>query len=211
MGKIFIISGLSGSGKGTLVNLLREDEEAMKQVVIITSYTTRERRNETDDYNFVSKEEFKELIDNGKLLEWNEYQNNFYGTPLDDVKRVLGEGKTPLLEIDYHGYLSVKKIYKEEVEGVFVVTPDAATLLERLVKRGTETKEKIISRLQIASDELQYVNVYDHCLINDKLDEAYQKFKDLVLTDLPGDPPVDIEVFRKEIATAVEQLQEEEE
>jgi len=211
MGKIFIISGLSGSGKGTLVNLLREDEEAMKQVVIITSYTTRERRNETDDYNFVSKEEFKELIDNGKLLEWNEYQNNYYGTPLDDVKRVLSEGRTPLLEIDYHGYLSVKKIYKEEVEGVFVVTPDAGTLLERLVKRGTETKEKIISRLQIASDELQYVNVYDHCLINDKLDEAYQKFKDLVLTDLPGDPPVDIEVFRKEIAEAVEQLKEEEE
>ncbi|MBR4162533.1 MAG: guanylate kinase [Solobacterium sp.] len=211
MGKIFIISGLSGSGKGTLVNLLREDEEAMKQVVIITSYTTRERRNETDDYNFVSKKEFKELIDNGKLLEWNEYQNNFYGTPLDDVQRVLAEGRTPLLEIDYHGYLSVKKIYKDEVEGVFVVTPDAATLLERLVKRGTETKEKIISRLQIASDELQYVNVYDHCLINDQLDEAYQKFKDLVLTDLPGDPPVDIEVFRKEIAAAVEQLKEEEE
>ena len=211
MGKIFIISGLSGSGKGTLVNLLREDEEAMKQVVIITSYTTRERRNETDDYTFVSKEEFQQLIDNGKLLEWNEYQNNYYGTPLDDVQRVLAEGKTPLLEIDYHGYLSVKRIYKNIVEGVFVVTPNAETLLERLVKRGTETKEKIISRLQIASDELQYVKVYDHCLINDNLQEAYQKFKDLILTDLPGDPPIDIEEFRKEIAAAVEQLKNEEE
>ena len=156
-GKFIVISGPSGVGKGTICNELVKTNEAWLSI----SMTTRKMREGEEDgksYYFITKEEFEKRIKEGKLLEYNLYNNNYYGTPLDKVIEKLEEGINVILEIDVNGGHQVKKIYPETIL-VYIAPPSLEELRRRLTERGTEDKETIEKRLAIAKIE-QTQNIF---------------------------------------------------
>lgn len=178
-GVLTIISGFSGVGKGTLVKMLLEKYD---NYALSISATTREMREGEEDgksYFFVSKEEFEHKIENNELLEYAKYVENYYGTPRKYVEEQLEKGKDVLLEIELQGAMKVKKLMPEALT-IFVMPPDAMTLKERLVGRGTETPEIINARLKRAVEESDDIEQYDSILINDDLDESVIKLNEII-------------------------------
>ena len=155
-GKFIIISGPSGVGKGTICNVLLKELNAWFSV----SMTTRNiREGEVDgvNYYFISKDEFKKRIAEGQLLEYNIYNDNYYGTPKDKVIEKLEEGTNVLLEIDVNGARNIKNIFPDALL-LYIAPPSIEVLRERLINRGTEDLDTINNRLKIASDELKQVD-----------------------------------------------------
>lgn len=178
-GVLTIISGFSGVGKGTLVKLLLEKYD---NYALSVSATTREKRDGEEDgksYFFVSKEEFEHKIENNELLEYAKYVDNYYGTPREYVEKQLREGKDVLLEIELQGAMKVKKLMPEALT-IFVMPPDAMTLKERLVGRGTETPEVISARLKRAVEESEDIEKYDNILVNDDLEKSVVKLHEII-------------------------------
>ncbi|MFV0439741.1 MAG: guanylate kinase [Lachnospirales bacterium] len=168
-GILIIISGPSGSGKGTIVKLLDKEKYALS-----ISMTTREpRKGEVHgkDYFFVSKEKFVELRKNKEFLEHVEFCGNMYGTPRSYVRDKVNEGKFVILEIDVFGALQIKELYPNSVL-VFVVPPSMEELRKRLTGRGTEDEQTIERRLRRASDEIEVVDKYDYIIINDEVERC---------------------------------------
>jgi len=177
-GILIVISGPSGSGKGTVVNILKESPSYALSV----SATTRAPRTGEENgvhYFFKSVDEFKEMIKEGKLLEWAEFCGNFYGTPKEYVMERLEDGYDVILEIEVQGASQIKKIFPEAVT-VFLVPPDKEILRKRLEGRGTETKDVIEKRLIRASEEIELIPNYDFVVINDNLDDAVDKVNTIV-------------------------------
>lgn len=171
-GKLYVISGPSGAGKGTICHELLKDYSNEFSV----SMTTREPREgevHGEDYFFVSREEFLANIDEGKFLEYATVFDNLYGTPKDKVENRLERGYNVLLDIDVQGGLQVKKAMPEAIL-IFVLPPDMKTLRKRLEGRGTESEEKIEKRLSRALGEIKLIGEYDYYLINDELSKAVQ-------------------------------------
>lgn len=184
-GKLLIISGFSGVGKGTAVNRLIDKYD---EYTISVSATTREpRKGEKDkiNYFFVTKEEFEEMIAGNKLLEYARYVDNYYGTPIDFVKEKISEGINVILEIETQGALKVKKIMPEAMM-IFLLPPDAQTLKERLVGRNTEPIEVINKRLLKASEETDYMKYYEYFVINDEIDSCVENINKVVNDDTAG-------------------------
>lgn len=179
-GKLVVISGPSGVGKGTIC---AEVARRLPNVYINVSATTRPKaQTEVNgrDYWFVSAEEFERLKNGGKLLEYAEVFGNMYGTPKDRVDQALAEGKTVILEIDVQGGRNVKKIYPDAIL-IFVLPPDRKELERRLAGRGRETVEVARRRLQRAGREIgEAEKVYDYKVINDNLEKAVQKVLDII-------------------------------
>lgn len=178
-GKFIIISGPSGVGKGTICNRLLKELNAWYSV----SMTTRDmREGEIDgvNYYFISKEEFKKRINEGKLLEYNVYNDNYYGTPKDKVLEKLNEGINVFLEIDVNGARNIKNIFPNALL-IYIAPPSIEELKERLIGRGTEDLETIENRLKIASEELKQIDFYDYVVVNDNLEEAISKVRNIIL------------------------------
>lgn len=175
-GILMILSGPSGCGKGTLVNLLKED----KNIEASISATTRQKRQgEIDkvDYYFLKKEEFLNKLENDEFLEYNEYCNNYYGTLKSEVKRLSDLGKDVILEIDVCG---AKQIEKESgIVKVFVLPPSLNELRTRLSKRASESEEEIKNRIKRAKEEIKEIESYDYIIINDSLEDAVCKLKSI--------------------------------
>lgn len=170
-GKLYILSGPSGAGKGTLVSHIAQN---VPGVWFSVSATTRDPRcGEVDgvDYTFLSKDEFKELIERDGLLEWSKHFSNYYGTPSDPVIKHLNEGFDVILEIDVEGASQVLKKMPDAV-CIFVEPPSIDVLLERLKTRGSETAEERVERLARIEKELSFKNRYNHVIVNDVLEEA---------------------------------------
>ena len=178
-GKFIIISGPSGVGKGTICNVLLKELNAWYSV----SMTTRNiREGEIDgiNYYFISKDEFKKRIDDGLLLEYNIYNDNYYGTPKDKVLEKLEEGVDVILEIEVNGARNIKKIFPDTLL-IYIAPPSMEILKERLIGRGTEDLETIEKRLRIAEVEMKQVDFYDYVIVNDDLDKAIGDVKRVIL------------------------------
>ena len=177
-GLLLIISGPSGSGKGTIVEQLKEKEDFSVSI----SATTRAPRGVEQDgvhYFFRTKEEFQRMIDNQELLEWAEFCGNRYGTPRTYVTERMMQGQNVILEIEVQGALQVKKLYPEGIL-IFLVPPNLEELGRRLINRGTEDKETINRRIHRALEEMEFVQEYDYVVINDTIDQATEDILSIV-------------------------------
>ncbi|MBQ1422136.1 MAG: guanylate kinase [Firmicutes bacterium] len=180
-GKLFIISGPSGAGKGTICNRIIEETE-LEFSVSMTTRAPREGEVDGVHYYFVDEETFVMAVAEGGLLENAEVFGNRYGTPKGPVLEKLSAGTDILLDIDVQGALQIKENYPDGVF-IFLVPPSMGELRRRLENRGTETREKIELRLSKARTEMAYVDSYDYLVVNDDLDEAVNRVKAIILAE----------------------------
>lgn len=167
-GILFIISGPSGVGKGTVIN---EVLKLVPDINLSISYTTRPpRKNETNgkEYFFVSEEEFNRMIERGEFLEWARVHGNLYGTPKRYIEERLKNNEDVILEIDTQGARQVKKAFPNGVF-IFILPPSIDELLKRLYKRGTEKEEEIQIRLNNAKEEFKEWEWYNYTVINESI------------------------------------------
>jgi guanylate kinase len=182
-GKLIVFSAPSGSGKTTIVrHLLGQPELNLAFSVSATSRPPRGNEKDGIDYYFISLEEFKEHINKGDFLEWEEvYRDNFYGTLKSEVDRIWAQGKNVIFDIDVVGGLRIKKIFPKETLAVFVKPPSVDELKIRLKKRKTETEDKINMRIAKASIEMATAPQFDYIIVNDVLEKALKEAENLVV------------------------------
>lgn len=180
-GKLFIISGPSGAGKGTICKQL-VDETDVKVSVSMTTRSPRPGEEDGISYYFTSQDDFRAKIENGGLLEYAEVYGNFYGTPKQQVIDRLSQGIDVVLEIDIQGALKVKESYPNGVF-IFILPPSMAELRKRITGRGSETEEAINLRLGETLKEVSYIDKYDYCVVNGELEEAVSRVKAIVIAE----------------------------
>lgn len=178
-GVLTVISGFSGAGKGTLMKELIKKYDNYALSVSMTTRNPREGEVDGKDYFFISREEFEKNIEEGKLIEHAQYVGNYYGTPADYVYSQLEAGKDVLLEIEIQGALQIKEKFPETLL-LFVTTPKAEILIERLKGRGTETIDVINKRLRRAVEESEGIEKYDYLIVNDDLGECVERMHNII-------------------------------
>ena len=181
-GFLMVLSGPSGSGKGTVSAALMKKN---KEIVFSTSVTTRTPRPgevNGENYFFVSVEEFENMVQNDGLLEYAFVHTNYYGTPKDFVFEEIEKGEIVLLEIDVQGALQIKKRYKEAVF-IFLLPPSMSELKQRLINRDTETEEEINTRFSNAYKELDFVGEYDFFVVNNTVEQAVTDIEHIIAAE----------------------------
>lgn len=195
-GILIIISGFSGSGKGTLVKALLRRYDNYALSVSMTTRAPRPGEREGVEYFFTDEEHFKEAIKQGDLIEYAFYCGNYYGTPRAYVEEQLEAGKNVILEIEIQGALKVKEKFPMSLL-IFLTPPSADELKYRLEERGTENVRGIEERLARAVEESEGVEAYDYIVVNDKLEECVEEVHRVV--DAARRAPIRREDFIKEI------------
>ncbi|MBL4934957.1 guanylate kinase [Clostridium sp. YIM B02515] len=180
-GLLLVISGPSGAGKGTICKALLEKSEFWLSV---SSTTRNPRAGEVhgESYYFISKEDFKNRIDKGDFLEYAEVYGNYYGTPKSSVIEMLESGKDVILEIDIQGALKVKEAFPEGIF-IFILPPSMEELKQRIIKRGSETPESLMTRFKSAYKEINYVSKYSYAVVNDTVNGALEKIESIVIAE----------------------------
>ena len=180
-GSLFVITGPSGAGKGTV---LKEVIKSLDRLYFSVSATTRNpREGEVDGvhYHFLTKERFEELIAGERFLEYAQYAENYYGTPLDPVLEQLEQGNDVILEIELQGALQVKQRMPQAVL-VFIAPPSFEELEARLRGRGTESEEVILRRLAIARQECANMDQFHYVVVNDEVADAAERLRAVILS-----------------------------
>ena len=183
-GKLFIVSGPSGAGKGMICKRLIEESDA-ERIELSVSMTTRKARigeEEGKNYYFVSRDKFIAEIEKSGFLEYAQVYGNFYGTPKAKVLQKLSEGVDVILEIDIQGAMKVKKAYTEGIF-IFILPPSMSVLRKRLTGRGTDSLETIDMRLSHTLEELSYIEEYNYVVVNGELQEAVDRVKAIVTAE----------------------------
>ena len=176
LGQVLVVCAPSGTGKSTLISMLREEYPDFGFSV---SYTTREPRGTERDgveYNFVTRDQFVAMRSRGAFCEWAEVHGNFYGTATRPVEEMLDSGRDVLFDIDVQGAKQLKKTFYKGTY-VFLLPPSREELVRRLEGRGTDSPESIAKRLANASGELAQAEWFDYWVVNDDLDEAYRELR----------------------------------
>lgn len=181
-GALIIISGPSGSGKGTIINeyLKRHDDAWLS--ISCTSRNVRPGDVPNETYYFITEEEFKRKIEDDELLEYNYYNGNYYGTPKEHIEEKLQSGLDVILEVDVNGANNIKKIIPEAI-CIFILPPTMKELKNRLVGRKTETKEKILDRFKTAYKEINKLTDYNYVVTNDDLEDAVMKIGAIIIAE----------------------------
>ena len=184
MGKLFVISAPSGTGKTSLIHATLEDDNADKTKLGI-SCTTREKRAKEQDnesYFFISEEEFKKKIKNNEFLEYAEFFGNLYGTPKEWVLNSLSNKENVILELDIQGALQVKEAFPE-TKTIFIIPPSFDDLSSRLSKRAQDSKEEIQRRLKEAKKEVEIGKKFDQIIVNDNFSLALEDLKNFIFSE----------------------------
>lgn len=174
-----VLSGPSGSGKGTVSQALMKKNDDIVFSTSITTRTPRPGEVDGENYFFVDIEKFEDMAKNGELLEYAFVHTNYYGTPKDFVFNEIEKGEIVLVEIDVQGALQIKKNYKDAIF-IFLIPPTIDELKQRLTNRGTETEEEINVRFANAFKELDFVGEYDYFIINDKVEQAVHNIEIII-------------------------------
>lgn len=181
-GVLIVISGPSGAGKGTIC---KEILEKNNNIYLSVSATTRKpRQGEIDgvNYYFLTEEDFKNKVESNGFIEYANVHGNYYGTPKVNVEKMLDEGKDVILEIDIQGALKVKENFTEGVF-IFILPPSMDELKRRIIKRGSETEESLMTRFKNAYQEINYVSKYNYAVVNDTLEIAVSKVESIIAAE----------------------------
>ncbi len=170
-GLLVSVSGPSGVGKGSVIDKVRERLPDIAHSVSVTTRAMRENEQEGVSYFFRSKEEFQQMMKNGEILEHDIYLNNYYGTPITPLMKLINEGRDVLFDLTVSGSLALMEHYKDAVT-IFLLPPSLSELRRRLEKRATETPEVIERRLLEASVEIPKLDLFNYVVINDDLEKA---------------------------------------
>ena len=179
MPRVFVITGPSGVGKGTLIRLLRERVPSLALSVSATTRAPRPGEEDGVDYHFLSDAEFARRVEAGEFVEWAEYSGRRYGTLRSELERHLAEGRPVVLEIEVQGARQVRRAMPEAVQ-IFIEPPDDEALKDRLVGRGTDDPDAIARRLAVAESELAAADEFQYRVVNDRLDEAVARLQEIV-------------------------------
>lgn len=179
-GLLIVLSGPSGVGKGTVRKRIFDDPHtSYKYSISMTTRQMREGEQDGVDYFFKTREEFEKLIEADEFIEYAEYVGNYYGTPVQYVKGTMNAGHDVFLEIEVEGAKQVRKKFPDALF-IFLAPPSLDHLTERLIGRGTESKEKIESRVKEAKKEVEMMNLYDYVVVNDEVDLAKDRIQSIV-------------------------------
>lgn len=203
--KLIVVSGFSGSGKGTILQKL---VAAHPELELIKSYTTRNKRSSNDFYSFVDKDEFLALKGRGRFLESNFYSGEWYGTPLKEVEQCINEGRLPIVEIDPNGYkqiLASSFINNCDILALYVVAEPEA-IITRLMQRHTEEMDKIIKRSNVSMEECESIHLYDAVIQNDDIDAAVTIVEKAIFDGVLPDFKFNIESYKNDMKHLVKQL-----
>ena len=176
---VFVITGPSGVGKGTLIRLLRE---RVPELALSVSATTRQARpgeTQGEHYHFISDEEFARHVAGGDFVEWAEYSGRRYGTLREELDRHTSGGRPVVLEIEVQGARQVRRSLPDAVQ-IFIRPPSDDALRERLIGRGTDDPEQVERRLEVAEQELAAAGEFEHVVVNDRLNEAVDELAGIV-------------------------------
>jgi guanylate kinase len=179
-GGLIVISAPSGAGKTTLCRRLVAE---LRGIEFSVSHTTRPPRPgevEGVDYHFIPREEFERRRDHGEFLEWAVVAGHLYGTAAEAVRQVTGKGVDVLLDIDTQGAASIRRLAPDAVQ-VFILPPGPEALRARLEARGSESAESLDRRLGLARGEIEQAGLYDYVIVNDDLDQAYDRLRAVVV------------------------------
>lgn len=181
-GILIVISGPSGTGKGTIAKILAEDCDFELSV----SRTTRTPRpGEVDGvhYYFTAVEVFEKMIKENMLFEYAVYNGNYYGTPVENVEQMINSGKNVILEIEVKGASKIKDVYKEDYISIFIIPPSKQEMEKRLRERGSESDEEIKKRLEISDEEIEMSHCYEYLVVNDTIEKAVDDIKKIVAAE----------------------------
>jgi guanylate kinase len=180
-GKLVIISAPSGAGKTTIVKHLLDSGLNLSFSVSATTRALRGNEKDGVDYFFLTVQEFRKRIDNGEFVEWEEvYKDLFYGTLKSELVRIWSVGKHVLFDVDVVGGITLKNKFKTDAIAIFIMPPSVEELENRLVKRGTDSSEKIRVRVEKASEELKLAGEFDSVIINNELETAKKETYNIV-------------------------------
>lgn len=179
-GKLVVFTAPSGTGKSTIAKAILADIPTLKFSVSATTRPKRDGEENGREYYFLTKEEFEAELAKGGFIEHSRHFDNYYGTLKRETEKVLDAGEHLLLDLDVDGALNVKKLYGERALLLFIKPPSLEVLRERLLKRQTESEDKILMRLARADYELSLADQFDVCVVNDDLDKAISEIKRIV-------------------------------
>jgi len=180
-GKLVIISAPSGAGKTTIVKYLLDSRLNLSFSVSATTRPIRGNETEGEDYFFLTVQEFKRKIAKNEFVEWEEvYKDLFYGTLKSELERIWTIGKDVLFDVDVRGAINLKNKYGTKAIAIFIMPPSVSELETRLVRRGTDNKEKIRIRIEKAKDELKLADQFDKIVVNHQLDKAKEEVQKIV-------------------------------
>lgn len=182
--RVFVITGPSGVGKGTLIRDLRGRVPGLELSVSATTRDPRQGEEDSVDYHFLSGEDFAQRAEAGDFLEHATFSGNRYGTLRSEIERTLKAGSSVVLEIEVQGARQVRAAMGEEAVLIFIAPPDPAVLRERLSGRGTDSEEAIERRLETAKQELEAKQEFKHVVVNERLEDAAGALEEIVRSEM---------------------------